>query len=97
MKYAAGDILVTVPGDIDGDRDVDIFDIVRMGIVYGTSIGDSVYEPNSDIDDDGKVNIADPISILSWLFAGGRPLPPPAECGPDPAGDPLDCRQSVCQ
>lgn len=62
MKYAAGDILVTVPGDIDGDRDVDIFDIVRMAIVYGTSIGDSTYEPNSDIDDDGKVDIFDIVS-----------------------------------
>ena len=59
MKYAAGDVLVTVPGDVDGDRDVDIFDIVRLVAAYGASIGDSTYEPNSDIDDDGKVNIFD--------------------------------------
>ena len=59
MKYAVGDVLVTVPGDVDGDRDVDIFDIVRMAAIYGASIGDPTYEPNSDIDDDGKVNIFD--------------------------------------
>lgn len=53
------EVFVTIPGDIDGDRDVDIFDIVRMSAAYGTSIGNPKYEPNSDVDDDGIINIFD--------------------------------------
>lgn len=54
-----GAIFVTLPGDVDGDRDVDIFDIVRMADVYGVTIQDQRYDPNNDIDDDGYVDIFD--------------------------------------
>ena len=54
-----GTILVTLPGDIDGDRDVDIFDIVRMAGIYGVSKPDPRYDPNCDLDDDGDIDIFD--------------------------------------
>ena len=53
------EVFVTIPGDVDGDRDVDIFDIVRMTAAYGASIGNPEYEPNSDVDDDKVINIFD--------------------------------------
>ena len=53
------EIRVTIPGDVDGDRDVDIFDIVRMAGIYGVEISDSRYDPNSDIDSDGDIDIFD--------------------------------------
>ncbi len=57
MTY--GWVFVTIPGDVDGDRDVDIFDIVRMAGAYGTRRGDPKYDPNADLDDDGDVDIFD--------------------------------------
>ena len=41
-----------------------------------------------------RFDIADGVAILDYLFtAGGSPPPPPGPtaCGPDPAGDTLDC------
>jgi len=54
-----GTVLVTLPGDIDGDRDVDIYDIVRMCNAYGTKKPDPDYDPACDIDGDGDVDIYD--------------------------------------
>lgn len=54
-----GNVLVTIPGDVDGDRDVDIFDIVMICGAYGTKQGDPGYIANCDIDDDGDVDIFD--------------------------------------
>jgi hypothetical protein len=47
----------------------------------------------SDVNDDGTVNQADPIWLLSYLFTSG-PLPPAPfpDCGADPTDDILDCK-----
>jgi parallel beta-helix repeat protein len=58
---------VTIPGDADGDRDVDIFDIVRMAGVYGVNLPDSRYNPNCDVDNDGDIDIFD-IVILAGNY-----------------------------
>ncbi|MFQ6068518.1 MAG: CARDB domain-containing protein [Candidatus Bathyarchaeia archaeon] len=55
-------VFVTIPGDIDGDRDVDIFDVVHMAKAYGTEKGTPRYKPVCDIDDDGDVDIFDLVS-----------------------------------
>jgi hypothetical protein len=56
-----GWVLVTLRGDTDADRDVDIFDIVRMAGCYGVKIPppNPRYDPNSDIDGDGDIDIFD--------------------------------------
>ncbi|MFQ6068248.1 MAG: hypothetical protein ACE5KD_01770, partial [Candidatus Bathyarchaeia archaeon] len=54
-----GWVFVTLAGDVDADRDVDIFDIVRMAGVYGKSKPDPQYDPDCDIDGDGDVDIYD--------------------------------------
>ena len=59
MLSAAMDVCVTIPGDVDGDRDVDIYDIVRMLGVYGVSKPDPRYDPSCDIDNDGDIDIYD--------------------------------------
>jgi parallel beta-helix repeat protein len=56
--FAYGWITVTIPGDVDGDRDVDIFDIVTIAGDYGKP-PPPLDDPNSDIDGDGDVDIFD--------------------------------------
>jgi hypothetical protein len=51
-------VLVTVPGDVDGDRDVDIYDIVRTVGDYGKP-PPPLNDPNCDIDGDADVDIFD--------------------------------------
>lgn len=52
-------VFVTIPGDVDGDRDVDIFDIVRIVSVYNLEASDPKYDANSDIDGDKDIDIFD--------------------------------------
>ncbi len=56
---AGGPVLITIPGDVDGDYDVDIFDIVTMAGDYGSNDGDPEYDPISDINGNGAIDIFD--------------------------------------
>ena len=48
----------------------------------------------ADAKDDGAVDIADAIAVLSHLFGGAGDLPEPfGECGIDPASDELGCQE----
>ena len=53
------DFVIPLPGDVDRDRDVDIYDIVRMAGVYGVAQPDPKYDPYCDIDNDGDIDIYD--------------------------------------
>jgi len=69
--FPYGWMFVTIAGDTDADRDVDIFDIVRMASVYGITKPNPMYDPNSDLDDDGDIDIFDIVIAasnygLSW-------------------------------
>jgi len=57
--FVYGGIVVTILGDVDGDFDVDIFDIVAVAGAYGSEEGDQTYNPNYDIDGDGDIDIFD--------------------------------------
>jgi hypothetical protein len=56
---------LTMVGDIDGDRDVDIFDIVKMAGVYGIRWPDPRYNPNADVDGDGDIDIFDIVAAAA--------------------------------
>jgi len=47
------------PGDVDGDGDVDIFDLFAVASAFGTVEGDAGYNPACDFDSDGDVDISD--------------------------------------
>jgi len=56
------DILVEepeLPGDVNNDCKVDIFDLAAVGLAYGSVPGDSNWNPNADLNNDGKINIFD--------------------------------------
>jgi len=57
--YVDFEVCVTIPGDVDSDRDVDIFDIVSMAGVYGDVFPPVWPIPPPDIDGDGDVDIYD--------------------------------------
>ena len=52
-------VCVSLPGDVDADHDVDIFDIVQLADAYGTVQGQPLYEDNSDINGDRGITIFD--------------------------------------
>ncbi|UCD96472.1 MAG: hypothetical protein JSV35_08305 [Candidatus Bathyarchaeota archaeon] len=57
-------VFVTIPGDVDGDIDVDIFDAVVLADAYGTEDGDAKYVANCDIDGDGDIDIFDVVIAM---------------------------------
>jgi hypothetical protein len=61
-----GDVMVTIPGDVNGDRVVDIFDIGYISAHWhpGPPVGPLGYDGNADINSDGAVDIFD-IGITS--------------------------------
>ena len=45
-----------------------------------------------DSNDDGAVDIGDPVYLLAYIFSGGSsPSAPFPGCGSDPTADPLGC------
>jgi parallel beta-helix repeat protein len=46
-------------GDVDGDRDVDVFDIVRIAGTYGSEYPDTKYNRLCDVDLDGDIDLFD--------------------------------------
>ena len=55
--------------------------------------GDIACSDAADANDDGGVNIADVVTVLSRMFEGAPPLPAPSDIsrGPDPTMDGLGC------
>ena len=58
-------VIITVPGDTDGDMDIDIYDIVRIASIYGAKRGEARFNPNCDIDGNGEINIYDVVIATS--------------------------------
>jgi hypothetical protein len=54
-----GVVTVTIPGDVDGDFNVDIFDAVQITSRYGKIVPPVPPDSNADIDGNGVVNIFD--------------------------------------
>lgn len=48
-----------IVGDINGDKTVDIFDLVAIGIAWDTTPSDSNWNPLADLDQNGIINIFD--------------------------------------
>ena len=60
-----GIIKLSILGDVDGDFDVDILDVVAITSVYGARLGDEIYRPYSDLNNDGIINVLDVVTCTS--------------------------------
>ena len=57
------EIVETVFGDLNGDTEVNIDDLILLGQAWGTYPGDPGYNSAADINDDGEINIDDLILL----------------------------------
>jgi hypothetical protein len=67
--YDAGNLTVTIIGDVNGDLSVNIFDVVAITSIYGGEQGDSQYRVASDLNHDGQINILDVTTCTSYYGA----------------------------
>ncbi|MEM2702776.1 MAG: dockerin type I domain-containing protein [Candidatus Bathyarchaeia archaeon] len=71
--YINGLISVTIPGDVDGDFKVTMTDIILLIKAFGSKIGQSKYNPNCDINNDGIINMDDIMIALKSFGKIYRP------------------------
>ena len=57
-------VVVTIPGDINGDFKVSLSDLSLLAKAYGTTPASPKWNPNADINGDGKVSLSD-LSIMA--------------------------------
>jgi hypothetical protein len=67
-------VLQTIPGDLDGDCDVDVMDIMIVASHWNSSEGDPDYDARYDMDGDGDIDIVD---IMRVVIHWGESCPPP--------------------
>ena len=63
-SYIDGVVTISLPGDIDGDGIVNVFDLSALGKAYGSTPSTPNWNPEADINSDGAINIFD-IGIMS--------------------------------
>lgn len=62
-----GSILVTLPGDIDGNKDVNVLDAIRLSNSMDPVPGEPGWNPNADLNTDYDVNILDCIILSNYM------------------------------
>jgi hypothetical protein len=58
-----GWVVVAMPGDINADGIVDIFDCVKIALAFGAKPHDPNWDPNSDIDNSHLTDIFDLVIV----------------------------------
>ena len=67
-----GNVLISMAGDLNGDRVVDIFDIAMLALAFGSVQGDPNWNATADINGDGLVDIFD-VVIVATHFGDTSP------------------------
>ena len=63
--FVDGWVVVTILGDVDGDFDVDIYDVVKITGIYNCKCGDPQFNPNCDLDCSSDIKIYDVVRCTS--------------------------------
>ena len=79
-------------GDVNLDGLVDLTDAIALLEFLFLGVGTLLCEDGSDANDDGELDLADPITVVQRIL-GGPLLPAPTDrsLGPDPTDDVLNC------
>jgi hypothetical protein len=56
---------VTIPGDVDGNHVVNIQDIVKIASIYGLKRGNPLFNPNCDLNNEGRITILDLVTCTA--------------------------------
>jgi formylglycine-generating enzyme required for sulfatase activity len=97
LECAEGD--PTLPkflrGDSNGNGNRSVSDVVHvLRYLYIDDGSELTCDDAADSNDDGRVNIADPLTILFYIFGEVPFLPEPfSSCGPDDSDDALNCEE----
>jgi parallel beta-helix repeat protein len=70
--YIDGTVLVTIQGDVTGDRKVDGKDVALVAEYLGKHLGQPDYAPNADVNNDGKIDGKD-IAIVAKNYGKTDP------------------------
>jgi len=62
--FVDGHVLVTIPGDLNGNFKVSLTDLVILALAYGSKPSDIKWKPNADVDNNGVVDLSD-LAILA--------------------------------
>jgi outer membrane protein assembly factor BamB len=71
-NFTDGSIVVTIPGDLNGDFSVGLNDLVILANAYGSRPGDAKWYPNADIDGSGVVGLTD-LVIMATHYGQHNP------------------------
>ena len=71
---ASSSIVVVSNPDFDGSGCVDIRDIARVAFRFGTKVGDVLYNPLYDMNNDGTIDIVDVVVVASNYGKCGYPV-----------------------
>ena len=69
---AESSVVLTIPGDINGDFKVGLEDLVLLANAYGSTPSSPNWNPNADINGDGKVSLQD-LVILAIHYGQQHP------------------------
>jgi len=61
--FSDGTVYVSIPGDVNADTVVDIFDLITVANSYGSGPDDPKWNPNADINGDNTIDIFDLVTI----------------------------------
>ncbi len=64
-NFTGGIVKVTVPGDLNGDGIVDIYDAITLAGGFNTNPGNSHWNANADINSDNAIDIYDAIILAN--------------------------------
>lgn len=64
---SGGTVLISIAGDANGDKKINVLDLITIAITLGTHTDGPNWNSNADINSDGKINVLDLIACAIHL------------------------------